>query len=68
MRDPATIAMLTTTGGTAGYTQFIAANADGTRSTTVSINAQITPNSDPTRFPFLRGVYLLAVCAAMASA
>jgi D-alanyl-D-alanine carboxypeptidase len=56
------------TGGTAGYTQFIAANADGTRSTTVSINAQITPNSDPTRFPFLRGVYLLAVCAAMASA
>ena len=31
------------TGNTAGYTQFIAANRDGSRSATVSVNAQITP-------------------------
>ncbi len=54
------------TGNTPGYTQFIAASADGTRSTTVSINAQITPGSDPARFGLLRRIFGLAVCAAMA--
>jgi D-alanyl-D-alanine carboxypeptidase len=54
------------TGNTAGYTQFIAASRDGTRSTVVSINSQITPRTDATRFVELRKIYGLAVCAAMA--
>ncbi len=54
------------TGNTPGYTQFIAANADGTRSTTVSINAQITPKEDQAGFAFLRSIFSLAVCAALA--
>ena len=33
------------TGNTPGYTQFISATADGTRSAVVSINGQITPES-----------------------
>ncbi len=53
------------TGNTAGYTQFIAANANGTRSAVVSINAQITPKADPRRFAELRRIYTLAVCAAL---
>ncbi|HEY2718436.1 MAG TPA: serine hydrolase domain-containing protein [Solirubrobacteraceae bacterium] len=54
------------TGNTAGYTQFIAANAAGTRSTVVSINAQITPKANRRRFAELRRIYTLAVCAALA--
>lgn len=53
------------TGNTAGYTQFIAASEDGTRSATVSVNAQITPTSDEDRFPGLRRIFGLAVCAAL---
>ena len=53
------------TGNTAGYTQFIAASADGRRSATVSINGQITPKSNPTRFVDLRAIDELAVCAAL---
>ena len=53
------------TGNTAGYTQFIAASADGHRSVTVSINGQITPRTNPTRFAELRAVDELAVCAAL---
>jgi D-alanyl-D-alanine carboxypeptidase len=53
------------TGNTAGYTQFMAATRDGRRSATVSINGQITPKSDPTRFAELRAIYELAVCAAL---
>lgn len=56
------------TGNTPGYTQFVASSADGTRSTTVSVNAQITPASDPARFAFLRNIFSLAVCAAMTNA
>jgi len=54
------------TGNTAGYTQFVAATADGRRSVVVSINAQITPKV-PTaeHFPDLRTIYELAVCAAL---
>ncbi|MGI9021646.1 MAG: serine hydrolase [Acidimicrobiales bacterium] len=55
------------TGNTPGYTQFVAASADGTRSTTVSVNAQITPTTDPARFGLLRRIFGLAVCAAMAN-
>jgi D-alanyl-D-alanine carboxypeptidase len=54
------------TGNTPGYTQFIAATADGSRSATVGINAQITPSQDLARFSQLRGVFGLAVCAALA--
>jgi len=56
------------TGNTPGYTQFAAASADGTRSTTVSINAKITPSASRRNFAVLRHVYSLAVCAAMADA
>jgi D-alanyl-D-alanine carboxypeptidase len=54
------------TGNTPGYTHFIAATPDGQRSTSVAVNAQITPNSNPKRFPELRKVFELAVCAALA--
>ena len=54
------------TGNTAGFTQFVAATRDGKRSTTVSVNAQITPKSDPARFADLRRLFTLAVCAALA--
>jgi D-alanyl-D-alanine carboxypeptidase len=54
------------TGNTAGYTQFIASTADGTRSATVSINAQITPKTSARNFALLRLVFQAAVCAATA--
>ena len=53
------------TGNTPGYTQFIAATADGRRSVVVSINGQITPDRDETRFAELRRIYELAVCTAL---
>lgn len=54
------------TGNTAGYTQFIAASKNGSRSVVVSINGQITPGNHPARFRDLRRIYVLAVCAALA--
>lgn len=54
------------TGNTAGYTQFIAATRDGKRSASVSVSAQVTPDSRPDDFPALRRIFGLAVCAAMA--
>lgn len=54
------------TGNTAGYTQFIAASKNGSRSVVVSINGQITPKDHPARFRDLRRIYVLAVCAALA--
>ena len=54
------------TGNTAGYTQFVAATRDGTRSATVSVNRQIIPKSDAKTFAKLRRIFGLAVCAAMA--
>jgi D-alanyl-D-alanine carboxypeptidase len=54
------------TGNTAGFTQFVAATGNGLRSVVVSINAQITPDSNPERFTQLRHIYRLAVCAALA--
>ncbi len=53
------------TGNTSGYTQFIAATSDGTRSAVVSINGQITPERNPKIFPALRTIYGLAVCSAL---
>lgn len=55
------------TGNTLGYTQFAAASANGRRSVTVSINAQITQNvGTPAAFKALRDAEELAVCAALA--
>lgn len=54
------------TGNTAGYTQFVSATDDGTRSATVGINAQITPKNDKRTFRALRRIFGLAVCAALA--
>jgi D-alanyl-D-alanine carboxypeptidase len=54
------------TGNTPGYTQFVAATPDGRRSVTVSVNAQITPTTDTARFPDLRHIFELGVCAALA--
>jgi len=53
------------TGNTPGYTAFIAANGSGTRSTSVTINAQITPKSAPRAFRALRSIFELAVCEAL---
>ncbi len=53
------------TGNTPGYTQFVAATGDGTRSVTVSINAQITPKANAPAFKVLRNVFELGVCAAL---
>jgi D-alanyl-D-alanine carboxypeptidase len=53
------------TGNTAGYTHFIAASRDGSRSTSVSVAAQVTPANDPDGFRILRKVFGLAVCAAL---
>jgi D-alanyl-D-alanine carboxypeptidase len=54
------------TGNTSGYTEFVAANRNGTRSTSVSVNAQITPKTNPQMFEELRAIFGLAVCAALA--
>jgi D-alanyl-D-alanine carboxypeptidase len=52
------------TGNTAGYTQFVASTADGSRGVSVAINGQITPKDNVKFFPALRHIYELAVCAA----
>ncbi|MCU1449222.1 MAG: Serine-type D-Ala-D-Ala carboxypeptidase [Acidimicrobiales bacterium] len=54
------------TGNTPGYTQFVAATPDGRQSVTVAVNAQITPTADKARFPDLRHIFELGVCAALA--
>ncbi len=53
------------TGNTAGYTQFVASTADGSRSVTVSVNAQITPTVNSRLFGQLRHIDLLGVCDAL---
>jgi len=53
------------TGNTPGYTQFIASTADGSRSVTVSVNAQITPTVNSELFGQLRNIDLLGVCDAL---
>ena len=54
------------TGNLPGYTQFLAASANGGRSVVVSVNAQITPTMNLKRFTELRRIYTLAVRAALA--
>jgi len=53
------------TGNFPGYTQFIAASRDGTRSATVSASLQLRPDTDAEVFAELRHAYELAVCAAL---
>jgi D-alanyl-D-alanine carboxypeptidase len=53
------------TGNTLGYTNFAAASADGSRSVTVQINAQITQKINAAAWPALHRIYELAVCAAL---
>ena len=54
------------TGNTLGYTNFAAASANGARSVTVQINAQITPGVNKAAWPELHDIYELGVCAALA--
>ena len=54
------------TGNTPGYTQFVAATKDGTRSATVTATMVLTQRSDPKMFPKLRKVFEAATCAALA--
>ena len=57
------------TGNTPGYTQFMAASPDGSRSVVVSINGQLTPiprEGAPGAFEALRRAEERAVCAALA--
>jgi len=53
------------TGNTLGYTDFAAATANGSRSVTVQINAQITPTLNKAAWPALHRIYELGVCAAI---
>ncbi len=53
------------TGNTLGYTNFAAATADGSRSVTVQINAQITPKLNNAAWPALLHIYELGVCTAI---
>ena len=56
------------TGNTPGYTQFIGASGDGSRSATVAINQQITAKSgNPGAFARLRRAFAAAACAALAT-
>nr|MBA2713575.1 beta-lactamase family protein [Rubrobacteraceae bacterium] len=55
------------TGNTPGYTQFMAASPDGSRSVVVSVNEQLTPTEGaPGAFDALRRAEGRAVCAALA--
>ena len=54
------------TGNTFGYTQFVAAAKNGSRSVVVSVNSQNNLDNHPDRFAELRHIYTLAVCAALA--
>src|SRR5215218_7585412 len=55
------------TGNTPGYTQFMAASPDGSRSVVVSVNGQLTPVAgEPGAFDALRRAEGRAVCAALA--
>ena len=52
------------TGNTLGYTQFVAATPEGTRSVTVSVTAQLVPRGSHV-FPALRRLEETAVCTAL---
>ncbi len=54
------------TGNYPGYTQFFAANHNGGRSVTVSVNEQLRPDLKGDVFDALRETEVLAVCAGLA--
>jgi D-alanyl-D-alanine carboxypeptidase len=54
------------TGSVPGYTQFAAATRDGSRSTTVAVNEQVSTTANVKIFPALRRIFELATCAAFA--
>ena len=54
------------TGNTFGYTQFVAASANGADSVSLTVSAQISPSTNKALFPSLRHAFGLAVCAALA--
>jgi D-alanyl-D-alanine carboxypeptidase len=51
------------TGNTFGYTQFVAATANGSDSVSLTVSAQISPSTNRALFPQLRHAFELAVCA-----
>jgi D-alanyl-D-alanine carboxypeptidase len=56
------------TGRFPGYTQFMAASPDGTRSVVASVNEQLTPDMGaPGVFPALRVAERRAVCTALSA-
>lgn len=54
------------TGNIPGYTQFVAASRDGSRSATVGVNTQVSPTRNRKIFPAVRRIFELATCAALA--
>ena len=54
------------TGNTFGYTQFVAASANGSNSVSLTVSAQISPSTNASLFPSLRHTFESAVCAALA--
>ncbi|HEY4278003.1 MAG TPA: serine hydrolase domain-containing protein [Conexibacter sp.] len=55
------------TGNIPGYTQFIAASSDGSRSITLSVNTQLSDGSgSPRAFHLLRRAFARGACAALA--
>ena len=65
MKDPREDERPTRSRNTLGYTQFMAASRDGSRSVVVSVNRQTSPTEFPQVFAALREVDRLAVCAAV---
>lgn len=53
------------TGNVFGYTQFVAATEDGSRSVTISVNTQFSTAQQPERFADLHEIYELGVCEAL---
>ena len=53
------------TGNTFGYTQFVAASANGSNSVSITVTGQITPKTDQALFTQLRRIFKLGVCTAM---
>jgi D-alanyl-D-alanine carboxypeptidase len=53
------------TGNTIGYTQFMAASANGANSVSMTVNTQISGSTNEALLPQLRHVFELGVCAAL---
>ncbi len=53
------------TGNVFGYTQFVAASEDGSRSVTITVNTQFSATLQAERFSDLHRIYELGVCEAL---